>query len=53
MTNERRIKLGGMPQLKDILRKVHNLQVAALGVLEITVETRYQRDTPNQTCVLV
>ena len=53
MTNERRIKLGGMPQLKDILRKVHNLQVAALGVLEITVETRYQRDMPNQTCILV
>ncbi len=43
----------GMSQLKDILRYVHNLQVAALGVLEITVETRYQRDMPNQTCVLV
>lgn len=53
MTDEERNKPGGMPQLKDILRKVHNLQVAALGVLEITVETRYQSYMPNQTCILV
>lgn len=53
MTNEERNKLGGMPQLKDILRKVHNLQVAALGVLQITVETKYQSYMPNQTCIVV
>lgn len=52
---EERNKPGGIPQLKDVLRKVHNLQVAALGIgiLEITVETRYQRYMPNQTCILV
>lgn len=53
MTDEEINKLGGIPQLKDVLHYVHNLQVAALGVLEITVETRYQRYMPNQTCVLV